>query len=156
MSRYLVCLLALLVPLSTAAGVPYTATLEEMAERADHILVGRVTGVDMIDGEGRQITDAQAMTGPGLPNTIRLRVSVDEVLVSTSGGVPQVLHLPLASHLHYSLGQIRQAHEGDTLVRLVLLKGDDFSGILPGVFFRPLQDKEEALRLHREANPGLP
>jgi hypothetical protein len=153
MRRILIFLLAALIPSVSVAGFPFEATLEEMAAGADHILVGRITGVDMIDENGDPVLDDNAMTGPVLKNTIRLLIAVDEVLVTSSEVVPKVLPVPLASHLHYSLGQVREAHEGDTLPRLVLLQGEDFSGIKPGVFLRPLSDKDEALRIHRAAHP---
>ncbi|MCD9032436.1 hypothetical protein LDO32_11935 [Luteimonas sp. Y-2-2-4F] len=144
-------LIATLIPLIALAGLPFEATLEEMAQQADHILIGRVVGVDMIDGAGRQVSDEMRRTGPGSRNTIRLHIQVDEVLVTNAAVVPEVLPVPLASHLHYSLGQIRQAHAGDTQVRLVMLKGAHFEGIKPGVFLRPLGDREEALRLYADA-----
>jgi hypothetical protein len=153
MRRILTILLTTLVPATAFAGVPFEATLEEMAEGADHILLGRVTGVDMIDGSGKPVLDENARTGPGLGNTIRLLVTVDEVLVTNAVDVPKVLPVPLATHLHYSLGKIREAHDGDTLLRLVLLQGEDFSGIKPGVFLRPLSDKDEALRIYHSTRP---
>lgn len=153
MRRTLILVLAALIPVTAFAGLPFEATLEEMAQEADHILVGRVTGVDMIDGRGKPVTDMKARTGPGLKNTIRLLITVDEVIVTNASDVPSVLPVPLASHLHYSLGQISAAHVGDTLVRLVLLQGEDFSGIKPGVFLRPLSDKEEALRIYHATHP---
>lgn len=51
MRRVLLFLIAL-VPAVVLAGFPFEATLEEMAQQADHVLVGRVVGVDMIDGQG--------------------------------------------------------------------------------------------------------
>ena len=152
MRRFLL-FLAALVPAVVLAGFPFEATLEDMAQQSDHILIGRVVGVDMVDAKGTLITDEEARTGPGLSNTIRLRIHVDEVLFTSSPVVPEVIPVPLASHLHYSLGQVRKAHNGDTEVRLVLLKGPEFSGIKPGVFLRPLADKEEALRLHAATHP---
>jgi hypothetical protein len=125
MRRILLFLVAL-VPAVAMAGFPFEATLEEMAQQADHILVGRVVGADMVDGQGKPIADPEARTGPGLDNTIRLLIQVDEVLVSNASEVPDVLAVPLASHLHYTLGQIQEAHAGDKEVRLVLLKGPDF------------------------------
>jgi hypothetical protein len=149
--RLLLILLALL-PLIALAGFPYQATLKEMAESADHILIGRVTGVDMIDGDGNQITNDKAGTGPGLDNKIRLRISVDEVLVSTSSSMPTVLYVPLAPHLHYRLGQIKEAHAQEPEQVLVLLRGPAYAAIKPGVFVRPLKDRDEALRLHQAAH----
>ncbi|CAD1786721.1 hypothetical protein GGR74_003293 [Xanthomonas arboricola] len=152
MRRILLVLLATLIPATSFAGVPFEATLEEMAQGADHILIGRVTGVDMIDGRGRPIRDRKAMTGPGLKNTIRLLVAVDEVLITNAASVPKVLAVPLASHLHYNLGQITDAHAGDTTARLALLQ-KNFVGIKPGVFMRPVSDKDEALRIYHATHP---
>ncbi|MGQ3051901.1 MAG: hypothetical protein ACT6S0_08965 [Roseateles sp.] len=154
MRRILLTVLSLL-PAVALAGFPFEATLEEMATGADHVLIGRVTGVDMVDGSGRQIRDPEARTGPGLNNQIRLRIAVDEVVVTNAPKVPAVLHVPLASHLHYSLGQIQAAHAQDSEQRLILLKGPDFQSIKPGVFMRPLKDKEEVLRLHGSGAPQL-
>jgi hypothetical protein len=134
------------------ASVPLVATLDEMAKGADHILIGRVIGVDMIDANGVQITKRNELTGPGLSNTIRLRVAVDKVLVTNSKKVPKVLAVPLDSFLHYSLGQVADAHRGDKKVRLLLLKGDNFVGIKPGVFFRPIEEKAEALRIYKKSH----
>lgn len=146
--RRVLLFLCLLVPAFAMAGFPFEATLEEMAGEADHIVIGHVAGVDMIDSRGRPVTDPEARTGPGLKNTIRLVIRVDQVLVSNADNVPDVVPVPLASHLHYTLGQIQQAHAGDKEERLVLLKGPKFEGIKPGVFMRPLQDRDAALRLH--------
>lgn len=154
MRRILVAVLVLL-PAIAIAGFPFEATLEEMATSADHILVGRVTGVDMIDGSGRPIEAPETRTGPGLANEIRLRIAVDEVVVTNARTVPKVLYVPLASHLHYSLGQIREAHAEESEQRLILLKGPRFQGIKPGVFMLPLQDKKEVLRLRRPTGQQL-
>ncbi|TNJ35781.1 hypothetical protein [Arenimonas terrae] len=142
-------LLALLVaiPSVASAGFPFEATLEEMATSADHVLIGRVTGVDMIDGDGNQVTDPEARTGPGENNQIRLRIAVDVVIASNAQVVPSALFVPLASHLHYSLGQIREAHAAESEQRLLLLKGERFEGIKPGVFMRSLDDTSEVMRL---------
>jgi hypothetical protein len=147
MRRILLLVLAL-IPAFVSAGVPFEATVDEMAQQADHILVGRVVGVDMVNGQGKLITDPKARTGPGLENTIRLRVHVEQVLYSTSAKVPNLIPVPLASHLHYTLGQIQEAHKSNSEPRLVLLKGKDFTGIKPGVFMLPLSDKDQVLRVH--------
>lgn len=134
------------------ASVPLEATLEEMAKSADHILAGRVIGVDMVDAKGAQITDREARTGPGLTNTIRLKISIDEVFFTNARPVPKLLNVPLDPFLHYTLGQIQDAHRGDNSVRLLLLKGSDFSGIMAGVFFRPISDKTEAIRIYEKSH----
>ena len=152
MSRIIMFML-LLVASFANAGVPLQATLEEMAKSADHILAGRVIAVDMVDAEGAQISDRAARTGPGLTNTIRLLISVDKVFVTNARPVPKLLAVPLAPFLHYTLGQIQDAHRGDNTRRLLLLKGPDFSGIKAGVFFRPISDQAEAIRIHKESHP---
>ena len=152
MRRVLLLLIAL-VPAIALAGFPFEATLEDMAQQADHVLIGHVIGVDMVNGQGDAVSDPQARTGPGLDNTIRLRIRVDQVLVSTASKVPDVIPVPLASHLHYTLGQIQEAHANDKEGRLVLLKGPEFVGIKPGVFLRPLKDKDEALRWYAASHP---
>lgn len=149
--RRLLLTLLILIPVTALAGFPFEATLDEMAVGADHILIGRVTGVDMIDGAGKPVTDPEARTGPGLRNRIRLRITVDQVLESNATPVPKHLFVPLASHLHYTLGQIRDAHAQDSEQRLVFLKGPGFDGIKPGVFMRPLEERQEALRLRAAA-----
>lgn len=153
MRRVLLALAAFL-PAVALAGFPFEASVEEMATQADHVLIGRVTGVDMIDRSGKQVRDPQARTGPGLSNQILLQISVDQVLATNAASVPSTLHVPLASHLHYSLGQIRAAHAEDSDQRLILLKGPHFEGIKPGLFMLPLQDREEVLRLRDSAVPN--
>ena len=76
--RRIIVFMLMLVASLANASVPLEATLEEMAQRADHILTGRVVGVDMVDARGTKITDREARTGPGLTNTIRLTVVVNK------------------------------------------------------------------------------
>ena len=145
--RRILLALVIAIPAIATAGLPFEASLEEMATSADHVLIGRVTGVDMIDGEGNAITDPEARTGPGLHHQIRLRIAVDVVIGTTAEKVPDELYVPLASHLHYRLGQIQEAHAKDSEQRLILLKGERFEGIKPGVFMRSLDDAAEVMRL---------
>ncbi len=148
MKRTMLAML-LLMPLWSSASFPLRATLAQMAFSADHIFVGTVTGVDMVDGDGNAIDNPAARTGPGLENVIRLTIRVDEMLVTNAGDIPREIKVPLDSSLHYTLGQI-QAESGDQAPRLVLLKGPSFAPILAGVFSRPLGDRDEALRLHAQ------
>ncbi|WPH19552.1 hypothetical protein [Variovorax paradoxus] len=151
MRRILLSLIAL-APLAALCSLPLQMTLSDMATEADHVLVGHVVGVDMVDGNGDAIADSHAQTGPDLTSVIRLRIVVAGTLVTTAAQVPKVLLLPLDPLMHYSLGQIKAAHEADSAQRLMLLKGVGFSPIQPGVFFRPLLDKDEVLRIHAAAH----
>jgi hypothetical protein len=135
------------------ASLPLTATLEEMVRASDHIIVGRVVRVDMIDGRGRTVRDESAHTGVGLDNVIRLHVAVDEVLVSNAPLVPKRLKVPLDPAMIYGLGQVRAAHADAREPFLLLLKGPAFKPILPGVFSRPLAERDLALELHAKHHP---
>lgn len=144
--------LAATIPLVALASLPLQMSLAEMVAEADHVLVGHVVGVDMVDGNGRPVMDDQARTAPGLNNVIRLHVAVDETLITTAERVPKELLVPLDPLMHYSLGQIKFAHQNDATPRLLLLKGADFSSLKPGIFFLPLQEKDEVLRVHSAAH----
>jgi hypothetical protein len=133
------------------ATLPLQASLERLASDCDHILAGHVVGVDMIDGEGKEITDVQAMTGPGLKNTILLIIKVDEVFFSRVKTVPETIKVPLDSMMHFSLGEIREAHQEPSETRLLILQGKCFEPIVPGVFFRSLEDKDQALQIRAKA-----
>lgn len=147
------CLIAAVFFLTSGVGmasVPLAATLEDLVRGADHILVGRVVVVDMVDALGRLIADEAQGTGPGLGNTIRLHIAVDEVLITNAEDVPVLLKVPLDSFMHYRLGQVRSAHADSPVSILVLLKGHDFSPVIAGRFMWPLDDRAEALRLHAQ------
>jgi hypothetical protein len=149
---------ALILSLATASAFAAPAkeiTMEEMASQADHILVGVVTGADMIDGSGNQVMDEKAMTGPGQNHTIRLQIQVDKVLASNvrKDKVPKILMVPLDPSAPFSLGQIKSAHathHNDPF--LVLLKGPQFQPIQPGRFGQPLSSKAAVLKTYRETH----
>lgn len=151
MRRVLLSLVAAL-PVCALASLPLQMSIAEMATEADHVLVGHVADVDMVDGNGAPVTDGQARTGPGLNNVIRIHVAVDQTLVTTSEHVPKDLLLPLDPFMHYSLGQIRSAHLIDATPRLILLKGVNFLSIKPGVLFLPLNEKDNVIRMHGAAH----
>ena len=151
--RLVACLMLLLAPSLGTTSVPLKASLEDLAKAADHIFIGRIVGVDMVDAKGQQVRDKAARTGPGLSNTIRLRVAVDKVLVTNAERIPDTLEVPLDPFMHYSLGQIRAAHPGPSEPLLFLLRGKDFSPIVAGVFSRSVKDSEEALRIHATSHP---
>jgi hypothetical protein len=149
MERRMLLLIALF-PGVVVASFPLQASLTTMAQHADHILIGHTVEVDMMDREGNRLVDPEGMTGPGLNNTIRLHIQVDKVLVTNAKTVPKVLTIPLDPFMHYGLGQVKAAESANRKPRLILLRGPAFQPILAGVFSRPLADKNEALRLHKQ------
>jgi hypothetical protein len=135
------------------ASVPLDASLEELACGADHIFVGRVVGVDMVNLNGRQVRHPEAMTGPGMNRTIRLEVEVLERVESTEAVLPASVRVPLDPFMHYSLGQVKAAHTEPSSARLVFLRGANFQPVIAGRFFWSLEEKEEALKLRGDCRP---
>lgn len=138
-----------LLAVSSVAGasVPLEASLRDLACGADHVFVGRVVGVDMIDSKGRTVRDPEARTGPGLKNTLRLEVEVLERIDSTEAALPRTIKVPLDPFMHYSLGQIRSAHAEPSSPALVFLRGRGFDPVIAGRFLWHLDAREEALEL---------
>ena len=134
-------LLLILSSFHASASVPLQLSDKQLASKTDHVFEAHVVGVDMIDDKGHQVTNDKAMTGPGLTNTIRLKVKIDKILVTNSKKVPEYIFVPLDSFMHYRLGQVKKAHEGKNPQGLFLLSGKQFSPPLAGVFRRPLEKK---------------
>ncbi|RVU85574.1 hypothetical protein EOL70_06385 [Leucothrix sargassi] len=145
--KLLIFVFTLFFSLSSYAGVPLRVSLDVLANKTDHVLTGHVTDVDMIDGDGNQITDLNAMTGPSLKNKIRLIIQVDEVHLTTADSVPKKLAVPLDSFLHYRFGQVKSVHSFDGRKFLVLLKGKDFQPPVAGVFSRGLDELDKVLKI---------
>lgn len=138
-----------IIILSVLWSVPTHATtvaykdITNLVAEAEHILIGKVDRVSMVDWDGNEITNPEARTGPGSNNEIRLHVKVLEdggVLKTTHTNVPQMLTIPLMKKWHYELGQIKET-EGETFI--FLLKGDDYKRVYPGLFQRPINEKEK-------------
>ena len=77
------------------ASFPQPATLEDLACGADHVFTARVVEVDMVDGEGKLVTHSDAMTGPGLRNTIRLKLEVVKMHDSDRTRTPKSIKVPM-------------------------------------------------------------
>ena len=149
--RYLAALFVSLFTIAAFASFPREATLKELASGSDHILAGHVIGVDMVDGNGKEITDDEAMTGPGLQTRIRLIIKVDEVFFSTTKVVPETIRVPLDPMMHFSLGHIKEAYPKPSNSRLLILQGESFEPVVPGVLFRDLTDAKKALKIRAKA-----
>lgn len=145
-----VVLIALLVVSSAAhASLPLEASLRDLACGADHVFVGRVVGVDMINSRGKAVRNPEARTGPGETNIIRLEIEVIERIDSTEVVLPKTIKVPLDPFMHYTLGQIRSAHSEPSSPALVFLRGREFEPIIAGRFFWHLDSRQEALELRK-------
>ncbi len=155
MPRYLTLLY--LLTLQAIASLPLQMSDDQLAAKSDHVFVGQVVGVDMIDVKGREIKDDDAKTGPGSNYVIRLKVKNDEVLVTKAQETPKGLYIPLDSFMHYSLGQVKEVHAGKNPKILLLLAGHKFAPPQPGVFRRDLTKKSffvERVRKKIQRTPG--
>jgi hypothetical protein len=148
MRKYIVLLLCL-ISNYVFASFPLEVSDEALIKKTDHVLIGRLVGVDMIDGNGKQIYDLKAKTGPKSQNNIRLIFAIDEVLETNSKSVPTKLFVPLDSFMHFSFGQIKEDYPEVTEQRLLLLSGNEFQPPVAGHFQRNLLDKEYYLELFK-------
>lgn len=141
--KYLSAFALLFLTGSAYASLPIQVSEEELIKNTDHLIIGRVVGVDMVNANGKEISDLKARTGPGLTNTIRLIVEVESVVVTSAKEVPHILKVPLDPFMHFSLGQIKEAHSGEQSSFLLLLKGSNFEPPFPGVFRKDIAEKEK-------------
>lgn len=137
-----------LVSATSVAPMP----LARMVQEADHVVLAKVTSVDMVDGRGRPVADPEARTGPGLDNEIRLHLAVSEVLYTRSDRLPDALVVPLWTMWHYTLASITEAAAGTD--GIFLLKGDDigagrFQPAYPAGFQRSPDERAGIERLLR-------
>ena len=147
--RKFTMLLIYLVATNIFASIPLRVSDEELVKETDHILVGRVIGVDMIDAYGEQINDLRAKTGPGIKSKIRLIIKVEEVLQTNALVVPKELYIPLDSFMHYSLGAIKEYYPEISEQMIILLSGENFQPPVAGHFQRQLSNKNHYLDLYK-------
>jgi len=121
--------------------------LSELIADADHVIVGKVIDVDMIDENGNQVKDREGRTGPGSENEIRLHVKIEnEGILKTNIKKPITkLIIPLWQRWHNTLGHEKDTSEGTTYI--FLLKGNNYEQVYPGSFKRPLSDRTKIKNL---------
>ena len=142
-------LLAMCFPNLVFATSVLPKPLEEMVREADHVLVAKIVSVDLVDGDGRPLTDREAGTGPGSPNLMRLNLEVQEVLFVRMKPPPRTLRGPLWQMWNYSLGTMQDGLTGDT--GIFLLKGNEFEPVYPAHFQRALEERAKIVRLLEKA-----
>jgi len=144
-----VCVVFLPVLAAHATQVPHKELSELLAD-ADHVLVGKVVKVDMVDRNGKQLRSREARTGPVLRNQLRLHVEIvkDGILKTNGDKEIKELIIPLWQAWHYRLGQWRDLAEGKTFI--FLLKGKNYQRVYPGLFLRQMSDREEIERLLKQ------
>lgn len=140
MKYTILLLLCLVVSHHAVATQIDNKPLDELVAMAEHIIIGHVASVDMIDTNEKVIDDDTAMTGPGSGNTIRLHIDVASVLKTNAKTVPKRITISLWRIWQYSLGQVKAGSLGQD--EIYLLKGIDFHPVYPGLFRRGLNEEE--------------
>jgi hypothetical protein len=130
------------------ASLPIEASMEEIVAKTDHVFVGHVIGVDMVDGNGKQISDLSARTGPGLKSKIRLIIKIEKTLRTNAKASPEVVKVPLDSMMHYEFRAIKAAYPEKSSSRLILLSGAKYQPPIPGLFMQSIQSQKHVLKLY--------
>lgn len=134
-----VLLLCLASPL---LATQYTEiSLPDLVKVSEYILAGNVVNVRMTDKNGKEITDPEARTGPGLENTIYLDVVVDHKLIlkSHSSKIPKEISIPLDQKRHLSLGDSQGFFKEKTFFFL----DKEFRPSHPGTFQLPIDEQKK-------------
>jgi hypothetical protein len=116
-------------------------SLKELVSMSYNVWGGTVTNVRMTNEKGKDITDPEATTGPGLENTIYLDVTIDQNLIfkSTYSIIPKTISIPLWQKWHYSLSQIKEI-EGS---KSIFLLDRDLKPAYPAGFQRSLEEEKK-------------
>ena len=140
---------------ANATQIPFK-NLTNLVAAADHVVIGTVTRVTMVNAEGQQVTDETARTGPGIENQLRLHVVVakDGILATDANRVPDKLTIPLWQKWHDTLGNCRMEREGKTFI--FLLKGTEFAPVYEGLFMRAASERLIIEELLKNRKPLLP
>ena len=152
MRLLIITVLACLSQLTAQATKIIEKELPQLVAESDHVLVCKVVKVQMVDETGKEVTDRDARTGPGLKNELRLHVELEKggVIKSNAKNVPEKLIIPLWQMWHASLGSSRDFYEGGVYV--FLLKGADFRRVYAGGFQRDLSEKADIETIIRKAS----
>lgn len=117
---------------STRPDMPLPADFVDLVESSDHIVVGEVLSVDLIDRDGNITTDVNSEYGYLHDYVPRLHVRLVEVIES-DGEIPSEFIVPLWSKgLTRVLKEIVDRYQGEK--RIFLLKGSSLEPVHPVQF----------------------
>jgi hypothetical protein len=122
--------------------------LIDMVAESDHILIGVVKAVDMVDGTGQEVTDLGGRTGFGYTNTIRLTVAVqrDGILKTNKADTPDMLTVSLWKEWIATLGDMQYLSGKEYIF---LLRGEDYQIVYPSGFYQELSKRNEIEKMIR-------
>lgn len=126
--------------------------LEELLALTDHVVVGVIERVDMLSGDGHEVTDLNAMNGHK-GNHIRLHIKVSEYIESNAEKKPSHLVVEIWKASIVSLGYMQKG-VGEKVI--FLLKGKEFSRAYDSYFTRNPSERDEIERiLNNKPNKSL-
>jgi hypothetical protein len=122
--------------------------LIDMVAESDHVLIGEIKAVDMVDGAGQEVTDLNGRTGLGYTNTIRLSVTVqrDGILKTNKADTPNMLTILLWKGWIATLADM-QYLKGRTYI--FLLRGEDYQIVYPLGSYQEISKRNEIEKIIR-------
>ncbi|BBM85520.1 hypothetical protein [Candidatus Uabimicrobium amorphum] len=151
MKKFLFAALVSLLIIPTYATKIMPKKLSELVKESDHVLIVKIEKITMIDGNGKEIKNLDARTGPGLKNQIQYHVVVEKngVLKTNAKKSPQKLIVGLWRMWHSSLGSHQDMKDKKVIM---LLKGKNFERVYHGGFIRNLDEKKKIEQLLVQKN----
>ena len=115
-------------------------SLDDLVADSDHVLIGKVVKVDVVNKWGFQVTGPKARTRPGSGNTMRLHVVFEDdgILKTNRTKIPRKLMISLWRAWWYSLDGMKYV-EGQRCI--FLLKGRDFRQTYPQAYRRHMSEQ---------------
>jgi hypothetical protein len=135
-----------------ATQIPFR-DLTNLVISADHVVIGKVVSVDMVNDKGQQVNQETARTGPGENNQLRLHIEVvnNGVLATTTNYPPKKILIPLWGKWHDTLENCRKETQGKTFI--FLLKGTGFDPVYPGLFMRDKAERQAIENILEKKTP---
>ena len=139
----------------TEGTIQFSYSLEELVLKADHIIIGEVTNVDMFNSKGMRIKNPKTTTGPGKKYSIVVTIKPDihrGVLFTKQSTVPDQILITLPQEFIYKLEDVSDCIGKEYLF---FLEGSNFAPV-DGKFQRTLDDYCEVTKILFERREGDP
>lgn len=152
MKRQVLIIIQLLLLAPEAWCRRQTYSLPNLVAKADFILIGTVTKIDLFEPDGRRLTkEYYSANGPGRNNTIRFLIKVDQAhpLKSKTKDLPKNLVISTIWKYFSTVPQM-QAFQGQTMIFLL---GDKFEPVAPYNFLQPMREKATIEQFLKHGKP---
>lgn len=132
----------------------YGIGLSHIVDKADFILIGTITKIDLLEPDGNELSrEYYSANGPGRNNTIRFHIKVDHThpLKSKPVYVPEHLVITTLWKYFQTVPQMK-GFQGQTLI--FFLKGEKFDPVFPHLFFKSMSEKAAIEKLLNSGQPS--